>query len=244
MKLHAFHFTPVGLIRAGCHLVAGRRLCISAKASLLQFVPDSVNSMTTAWNYRCTLQEAGLPPPETIIDIGANTSQMTRLLLLTCPETPRVISFEPNRSLEPLGEVLRIALLDTDGVAPFCVGSDATWGSVAAPGRAASFEVRAARFDTLVKNGEVAISSLPRPVLVKIDTEGAEVRVVDGFGGCLELVDQILIEVTNRHGGVIHDHLFRLCQGLAAHGFRFAKILYACYDGPLAPTYADILFWK
>lgn len=244
MKLHAFHFTPVGIVRAGSHLVAGRRLCRAAKASLRQFVPDSVNSMTTAWNYSCTLRESGLAPPGTIVDIGANSSQMARLLALNCSRPPHVISFEPNRSLKPIGEVLRIALLDVDGVAPFHVDRDATWGSVAAPGQAASFEVRAARFETLVKNGEVALAGLPHPILVKVDTEGTEVRVIEGFGDCLARVDQILIEVTNRQGGIVHDHIFRLCERMAAHGFRFAKILYACYDGPLAPTYADVLFWK
>jgi FkbM family methyltransferase len=244
MKFHAFHFTPVGVVRAWSHLQAGRRLCRTARVSLRSYVPASINSMTTAWNYSRTLQEAGLDPPGTILDVGANASQMTKLLTLTCPQTPRVVSFEPNPAVKPIGDVRRIALLDRAGVVPFQVERDSAWGRVAAAGQPSSFEVRAERFDVLVRSGEVPLADLPRPIVVKIDTEGTEVEVVEGFGECLAHVDQMLIEVTNRQDGVVNNHLFRLCDRLAKHGFRQAKILYACYDGPLAPTYADVLFWK
>jgi len=244
MKFHAFHFTPVGIVRAWSHLQAGRRLCRAARVSLRPYVPESVNSMTTAWNYSRTLHEAGLGPPGTILDVGANSSQMTKLLMLTCPQPPHVISFEPNPALQPIGDVRRVALLDRSGVVPFQVERDAAWGRVAAAGQSSAFEVRGERFDALVGNGEVPLADLPRPIVVKIDTEGTEVEVVEGFGECLTHVDQMLIEVTNRQEGAINTQLFRLCDRLAKHGFRQAKILYACYDGPLAPTYADMLFWK
>jgi FkbM family methyltransferase len=244
MRFHLFHFTPLGLCRAASHLVAGRRLCRLSKVSLYPFIPDSVNSMTTAWNYKLTIQEAGLAPPGTIIDVGANTSQMTRLLALAGPRPPRVISFEPNNSLRPIGDVYRVALLERDGVVPFCVHSDPAWGRVGLLGESSSFDVRGSRFDTLVQAGEVILDELEKPLLVKIDTEGTELQVVEGFGSCLAHVDQMLIEVANRQEGVRPDHMFHLFRTLSAHGFCHAKILYACYDGSLAPRYADILFWK
>ena len=244
MKLHLFHFTPHGLARAFSHMVAGHRLCKSARTSLRRFVPDSVNSMTTAWNYKRTLQESGMPAPQTILDVCANVSQMTRLLLLCGCQDARVISFEPNPALQPVGEVHRVALLDRDGTVPFNVPDDNGWGSVAAVQGDKSFQVRAARFETLVKLGEVEWERLSRPLLVKIDTEGAEKQVIDGFGDHLGQVDQLLIEVANQDDRGQQYNLLTLCTHLAKYGFRNAKILYACYDGPSAPAYADVLFWK
>ena len=80
MKLHWTHFSPHGIVRAYSHLVAGRRLCRAAGLALRPLVPDSVNSMTAAYNVLQTLRAANLPPPGTLIDVGAILRQLQHIM--------------------------------------------------------------------------------------------------------------------------------------------------------------------
>ena len=249
MKLHAFHFTPHGLVKAFSHLRAGRRLCRATGLKLRPLLLDSVNSMTAAYNVHSTFQHDHLPLPQTIMDIGANVSQMTRLLL-GMNRDAKVLSFEPNPALHPLGDVWRIALSDSDGEADFFIPSDDSgWGTI--EGRKDSissntrhFRVRTNRMDSLIRAGEVPWESLKRPILLKIDTEGSEKRVLDGFGKYLSDVQYALVEVENNEKRGRNYTLMSVSAALAAHGFNQCKIVYACYEGPDAPAYSDILFWK
>jgi hypothetical protein len=81
-------------------------------------------------------------------------------------------------------------------------------------------------------------------VLVKIDTEGSEKRVIDGFGKYLKDVAYLLVEVENQEARGKNYDLISLCTTLAGKGFDRSKIVYSCYDGPEAPAYSDILFWR
>lgn len=249
MKLHPFHFTPHGLVRAYSHLVAGRRLCRSTGLALRPLIPDSVNSMTAAYNVYQTLRGANLPAPETIIDVGANVSQMTQLLLGMNAKA-KVISFEPNPKLSPIGEISRIALSDTDGSTDFYIPHDDNgWGTIEAgkiniSSTTTHYSVTTNRMDTLIDTGRIPWGSYKRPIMVKIDTEGSEKRVIDGFGKYLLDVTYLLVEVENIEQRGKNYDLLSLSTLLATHGFDQCKIVYACYDGPVAPAYSDILFWK
>lgn len=249
MKLHLFHFSPHGLVRAYSHLKAGRRLCSSTGLTLRPLIPESVNSMTAAYNVYRTLQEANLPWPETIIDVGANVSQMARMLL-GMNVNAKIISFEPNPKLSPIGEVMRIALSDSDGDADFFIPMDDTgWGTIEAGKDSISpntnhFRVKINRMETLIRTGEMPWDKLKRPIMVKIDTEGSEKRVIDGFGKHLLDVTYLLVEVENIEQRGQNYNLLQLSTTLATYGFDQCKIVYACYDGPDAPAYTDVLFWR
>lgn len=69
-----------------------------------------VNCMTPAYNVHRTLSDLNLPHPKTIIDIGANISQITQLLC--APNEPvKVISFELNLEVfSKIGKIKRIAV--------------------------------------------------------------------------------------------------------------------------------------
>jgi FkbM family methyltransferase len=249
MKFHLTHFSPHGLVRAYSHLVAGRRLCRATGLALRPLVPESVNSMTAAWNVLRTLREANLPPPGTLIDVGANISQMARLLLAMNPQA-RLFSFEPNPELSPMGEVRRVALSDSDGQADLYIpANDHGWGTIETSKSGISADtphhaIETRRMQTLIASGEMPWADLPRPIFVKIDTEGSEKRVIEGFGPYLADVSYLLVEVENIEQRGRNYDLLSLSPLVAAHGFNRCKIMYSCYDGPDAPAYSDILFWK
>ncbi len=250
MKFHLSNFSPWGVIRACSQLTAGRRLCRKAGASLRPFFPNSVNSMTAAWNFNQTLSTESLRPPRTIIDVGANVSQMSKLLMLSCAPDVKLLSFEPNPNLAPMGEVFHLALSNADGEADFFMPSgDDNWGTIEeldpAPDQAQEKQrVVCARFDTLVAEGKVVLPELPRPILLKIDTEGSELRVLEGFGQTLAEIDLLLIEVSNSTSRTSHYNLLTLAAKLRTEGFSGSKVLYSSLEGPKAPTYMDVLFWR
>lgn len=213
------------------------------------FVPASINSMTAAYNVVTTLRKMGRLPPETIIDIGANSSQMC-CLLLALNKSAKVLSFEPNPTLNPIGTTFRIALSNKDGAARLVIPhNDTGWGKIEADACDAEsgeiyYDVKTSRLESLVSSGVVSWKSLRGPIFVKIDTEGSEQRVIEGFGNYLSDVSYLLIEVENREDRGQNYNLVSLCNVLAKHGFDGCKIVYSCYDGPDAPAYSDVLFWR
>ena len=249
MKLHLFHFSPTGLVRALNQLVAGYKLCSRHGARLRDFVPGSIPSMTAAWNFSLLLKEYCLAKPKTIIDAGANASQMTKLLMLECEPDVSIFSFEPNAGLLPIGTRFELALSDEDGEAQL-VGCDEDdlWGKIEergpVEGASRGTVVRMARFDTLVEKSEFTMSQAPRPVLLKIDAEGHELRIVKGFGRHMNEMDYLLCEIENRSESGGNYSLSEMCGQLSRFGFDNSRVLYACYDGPLAPAHMDVLFWR
>lgn len=202
--------------------------------------------MTAAWNYSKTLEENGLQPPSTIIDVGAHSSQMTKLLAMPSKIGVRILSFEPNPRLKPAGEHFELALSDSDGLANFSTPSnDTDWGTIKSVEKGQSTrEVIKMRFDSLVNSKKIDIGSLPRPILVKVDTEGSELDALVGFGDYLEIVDYLVVEVENASDRGGNYNLLSMCRYLSDFKFDGCKILYSCYDGPESPAYSDIMFWR
>jgi FkbM family methyltransferase len=206
--------------------------------------------MTAAWNLSEIIKD--MPRPATIIDAGANNSQMTRLLQLICEPGARVLSFEPIPSLKPIGERYYQALSDNDGSAEFYVpgGSDDELGSLykdyfeSANVGAKTLKVETARFDTLVKQGKVPWAALKGPILLKIDTEGSELNVMKGFGEYLAKVDYVVTEVSNGYGRGKPYDLVEMCRCMDAAGFVNSQVIYSCFDGATLPAYLDMVFWR
>ncbi len=222
-------------------MTAGLRLC---GREILGYFPGSINSMATAWNY--SREMASKTWPQTIIDVGANVSQMTKLLSKCSPAPPTVLSFEPNSALQPIGRIFRTALTDKDGVIPLYIPKDSGAASLHSANCEAStpVEVQGHRFDSLVQNGSVSFDDLPKPILIKLDCEGSEFSALQGFGSILNQIQYVLVELQNRWENMEESDLIKINLLLAKHGFQKSKILYSAHDGYKAPVYSDVLFWK
>ena len=250
MKFHLFHFTVHGIARAVSHVRAGCRLCKESNTSIRHYFPECVSSMTAAWNFLKTLDNLKLSKPHTIIDVGANCSQMTKLLQLCCDSNPTILSFEPNPALSPIGKMYNMALGSTDEPVAFVLSSeDDEWGHIQQEGSGdngahKTIKVEQHRFDTLVKDGRVIFSDLQKPIILKVDTEGGELNAIKGFGVYLNDIDYLLVEVENNESRGQHYGLAEIVSYLSELGFKNSKVLYACYDGPASPAYLDTLFWR
>lgn len=248
MKIHLFHLSPYGVARILAHLIAGYRLCRACGGRLRDFIPGSINSMTAAWNTFVILRSHLLSPPRTIVDVGANESQMIRLLKMAAEKGVRIVSFEPNPEIKPDGEVFREALSDRDDEGElFVPRGEAGWGSTTRSplhGAVRGLPIMLRRFDSLVQDGRIDTATWERPVLVKVDTEGGEYAVLSGFGDQLKQIDYLLIEVENQEqrGGAYS--LTGLSSLLYSHGFDKAATVSSGFNGPDLPPYTDVFFWR
>jgi FkbM family methyltransferase len=107
------------------------------------------------------------------------------------PENVRMIAHNANLNTFRQISIQEIALGKEDGHAKFVVSSNPNWGKLASVGAPASVvgeqDVRVACLDTLIREGTV-----PRPDLMKIDVEGAEVDVLEGAADTLSTARPIL----------------------------------------------------
>lgn len=118
---------------------------------------------------------------------------------------------EPVPSCKPLleklcrelnAEAFNVAVGDIDGTMDFFVHSDISGSSAFRQIEGADFdgvkqEVPVRRLDSLI------VAPLQRPALLKIDTQGAELKVLAGAGHILDEIDVIILEVSLhqfRHG--------------------------------------------
>jgi FkbM family methyltransferase len=127
----------------------------------------------------------------TVFDVGANVGFYSTISARLVGAAGAVVAFEPlpanvaavkhNAHLNSFAQVAiqSLALGKEDGTAKFALSSDPNWGSLASVGTPAAsigeLEVRVARLDSLIRQGAV-----PRPDLMKIDVEGAEVDLLEG----------------------------------------------------------------
>lgn len=245
-QIHWFHLRPAALFRIGCHLMCGLRLTHFHVFRFVRFVPDCINSMMTAWNLRQLAPDVA--SCRTILDVGANRSQMTRLLLTFFDKPVDVYSFEPNPTLNPVGHVFRVALSDHPRQGALSVDADDLWGTLVdedgnrgpSSGTNRAFPVAIDRFDHLVSSGAICLERLQKPIFLKVDTEGHEFRAIKGFGDCLSLIDYILCEVPN--GDEASYDVFDLTAYLSTFGFDKSLIVHAASVGSRAPAYSDVLF--
>ncbi len=132
---------------------------------------------------------AALEPDDVLYDVGANIG----LVALNAASRCRVVAFEPDPgflgrlqrnldlNLSATVDVLPIAISDTDAVVTlFTDGVDGTSPSlVHQRGESCAVQVQAHKLDTLL-----ATAALPRPTVLKLDIEGAEILALRG-ASCL-----------------------------------------------------------
>lgn len=196
-----------------------------------------------------------LTAPATLLDVGANKGQFSLAFRQLRPEG-RVIAFEPLAEAADtfsrlFGGDSRVtlhpfALSDADGSAEFHVTDRADSSSLLPPGQGQArafgvneelrIEVPIRRLDSVV-----TICDLARPVLLKIDVQGAELSVI---AGCADLtgVDYIYSElsfVELYEGQPLFDES---AQALADRGYRLAGVFNQVSTPEFGPTQADFLF--
>lgn len=140
-------------------------------------------------------------PVRTVFDVGANRGQFTLLARDLFPRAT-IYSFEPLpnpriRSLigsEQGVSWVECALTDRPGHEVLHVAKASDNSSLFAPKFAEierTLQVRCARLDALT-----ASMSVPGPVLLKIDVQGGELRVLRGCGDLLDSIEWVLVEVS------------------------------------------------
>lgn len=184
---------------------------------------------------------------DTVIDVGANIGYFSLLAARVTGSSGRVLAFEPN---PPVREEL-LANLRLNGFAHVSVHSEALsastddvsfylgpsqdtgLASLRAMPDSRELKVHQVRFDDLWKE--------PRPVtFVKIDVEGAELRVLEGMKDTLRRDrPAIILEVTDEYLKVMGDSAESLYNFLRTIGYHVYEIR---DDGPLGviKTAADL----
>lgn len=183
----------------------------------LRFNPGGANAGYLLGTSEPQMQEALhqiIRPGMTFFDIGANVGFLSVLAAKLVGPTGRVVAFEPlsdnalqvehNAKLNGFTHVLvrQEALGNQDGEAAFRVTANATMGKLAyvrsVDQGTAVIPVPIRRLDTLYASGE-----LPRPDLLKMDVESAEVDVLRGGIETLRAVRPLLlIELHDTNAGV------------------------------------------
>jgi FkbM family methyltransferase len=136
---------------------------------------------------------------DVVWDVGANMGTYT-CLAGKCADDVTVVSFEPipgnverlktNAELNGINSIVREEALDeTDGEMSLSSGQGGD-GQYSFTDGEEGIMVPTSRADTLVEQG-----SVPQPSVVKIDVEGAEVRVLRGMKSVLERTDYVYVEV-------------------------------------------------
>lgn len=192
---------------------------------------------------------------DTIIDVGANKGQFAIAALAAGAK--RIISFEPlDSEAEIFGRnfgrdqrvaLHRLALAESSGEAVFHVADRPDSSSLLSIGtrQTQAFNVREAdtvtvRMERL--DGVVLRSMLEGEVLLKIDVQGAECRVIEGARGLLPFIRYVYAEgsfVELYSGQPLAGDLIRALDGA---GFALRGIYNAIFSPAHGPTQADMLF--
>ena len=175
------------------------------------------------------LFQAHVRPGATVLDVGAHVGYYTVLSATLAGPSGAVWSFEPNpmnaaflrRHAEINGlrqvRVTQAAVSDAEGTARFDFGTGSGTGHLASDG---AIEVRTVRLDDVcAANGIV-------PRAVKIDVEGAEAAVLEGFAATVDSARPVIFLST--HGPGPHA---RCVAWLRARGYRLSPIVGESVDG-------------
>lgn len=170
--------------------------------------------------------------PLMILDVGAGIGEFSKHCLNYFPDS-KVYAFEPNRMLD-LNEKVKwfsFALGNFNGKIRFYQNLDESRRSsifkpnkkymrklVAKDEKYLNKDVQMLRFDSLgIK--------IQHPCFLKIDVEGADYEVLEGFGKMLKEVDFVQIEFYKKNVYTIPDRK-KVLQILEENGFKLIEILH------------------
>jgi hypothetical protein len=88
----------------------------------------------------------------------------------------------------------------------------------------------------------IDLSTLPRPILLKIDVQGAELEVLKGAEALLPLIDAIYCEVSFARLYEGQPLAEDIVQYLARNSFTLRGVFNQSSTKDLGPTQADFLF--
>jgi FkbM family methyltransferase len=207
-----------------------------------------------------TLRDRFRLSPRTVIDVGANHGDYTRAVRFVHPDAV-VLLFEPipelaealRREFEPQGcRVYAYALDAAHGKREFFRTQTDDVSSLLSPTptlarmlsngeeatRAAKIPIETRRLDELVDP-----ATLARPVLFKLDVQGAELAALAGSTGVLGCVDCIQLEYNFSRMYEGQTELRELLAFTSAHGFaRFLQIDPHVHDARMSSC--DFLFFR
>jgi len=205
------------------------------------------------------LKRAGVSP-RTVIDLGANVGQFA-VATANLFEGAKIFSVEPDpRTAEVLKKNLRaikqatifvVAVGDNVGEAEFYVNKDTQVSSLLKLG---SDRVRDFPQSTVDEKITVPVTTLDilfqgqnieKPILVKIDVQGFEDRVIRGGKDFLKLAEWVLMEVSFADLYEGERDFITLLELMDEHGFRFLRPL-NYHTSPLTGQIIemDALFWR
>jgi len=164
---------------------------------------------------------------DTFLDIGSFNGFYSIIL---STNFRRIIAFEPEptnfiitweninmNGLDDKISVFPIAISDTDGIIDLHIHYDPSCHSITKPSpMGKSYKVISMTLDTFLHKHGI----LPYDIdLVKIDVEGAEVKVLEGAKGLLSFTDAIfVIEATN-------DTIGEVVEIMKGYGYELTKVL-------------------
>ena len=216
--------------------ISGGGLCELLYVDTTDFPLDHAHAgLIVRGTLELSVQEAlrrTLPRGGVLYDVGANVGFFTLLGARIVGESGRVIAFEPvpacaravARNIELNGltqaEIREVAVGAADGEARLLVVGEASWSHMEST-RKRHRDVRAELDVTVVSiDGLVATGTIPPPDVLKIDTEGAEIEIVEGMR-----------ETLKRHGPAIicelHDTNERFAALMDELDYRVTNL-----DGP------------
>lgn len=182
------------------------------------------------------------PAVGTVIDVGASDGRWSRVAARHFPEA-RFLLVEAQAVHEPpLGEIKRAdgrfdyviaAASDACGSVHFEGGDP--FGGVAShdpdPGNARMIEVPAVTVDALVRDRRLA-----PPFLLKLDTHGFEIPILEGAAAALREAHSVIIETYNFHVAGESLLFWEMCGYMRSKGFRcidMCEPLFRPRDGAL-----------
>lgn len=193
----------------------------------------------------------------TLIDVGANKGQFSVAFRSVRPHA-RIIAFEPLPEAAKLfseifhddskTELHRTALADEEGKTHFYVADRSDSSSLLKPGsgQERAFGVRPkTEIEVTIRKLEncIDIDTLQRPILMKVDVQGGELAVFEGFES-LESVDFIYVELSFVE---LYDNqpLFQeVNEYLTRRGFLIAGVYNQVSTPEFGPTQVDVLFTR
>lgn len=202
-------------------------------------------------------------PIRTVIDVGANNGATSRSWLATYPHAHvhAIEALERYRGqLDAIAAashgrmtVWPLAASDEGGDVTFLEHEDHPSSSSLLPGTETSHQlmpftrkerpvtVRAARLDALFAENGVALAP---DILMKLDVQGAELKVLNGCSGILGEVRAIVCEVNLAPVYLGQPQLTDLVDVLRPHGIEFTGVLEQFHAEDGSAVYLDAVFLR